>query len=63
MLALLSLTAPALSDEYITSIISTPVQQLARSLVDEMAKTALGQGVKSRPQRFLKPQILFPEYP
>ena len=53
----------ALSDEYITSIISTPVQQLARSLVDEMAKTALGQGVKTRSQRFLKPQILFPEYP
>lgn len=53
----------ALRDEYITSIISTPVQTLAASLVDEMATFALGKGPQNRPQRLLKPQILFPEYP
>ena len=55
-------TRKALSEEYVTTIIGTPVKNLARLLITEMAAAHIGSPTRSRSQISLKPEILVPEY-
>ena len=55
-------TCKASSEEYVTTIIGTPVKDLARLLITEMATAHIGSPTRSRSQILLKPEILVPEY-
>ncbi len=55
-------TELALRDEIITAIIATPLRELARLLVLEMANIFLARNIVASQDIYLEPQILLPEY-
>jgi len=51
----------AMVDGYVSLVIATPLRALAARLVDEMARTAVAEGVASG-QTFLEPVLYLPEF-
>lgn len=51
----------ALSDRFLTMVISTPLEELSREVVRMMAMSKLGEGSQVPSQRFLDPTIHLPE--
>ena len=51
----------AMVDGYVSLVIATPLRELAARLVDQMARTAMGETVASG-QTFLEPVLYLPEF-
>jgi LacI family transcriptional regulator len=52
----------ALEEGYVSMIVSTPLQEMCRSLISSMATHALGDQRDTAKQVFFKPALYLPEF-